>query len=189
MHKNIDKNLQGINIFVTKKAVRGKIMKDFAAIDFETANSQPQSVCSLGVVLVRGGEIVGRYYSLIRPRPFWFSYWNTRVHGLTAGDVCNAPEFPAVWAQVAPRIEGLTLVAHNCRFDEGCLKAVFEEFGMDYPNYQFLCTLVASRRHFGRQLPNHRLDTVAAHCGHFMTNHHNALADAEACAAIALKIL
>lgn len=164
-------------------------MKDFAAIDFETANREPSSVCSVGVVVVREGAVTGRFYSLIRPRPFWFSYWNTRVHGLTRNDVWNAPEFPEVWKQITPRIEGLTLVAHNCRFDEGCLKAAFQEYGMDYPDYQFLCTLVAARRVLGKQIPNHHLDTVAAHIGYSLTNHHNALADAEACAAIALKLL
>lgn len=33
-------------------------MTDYAAIDFETANEQPYSVCSVGVVIVRGGEVV-----------------------------------------------------------------------------------------------------------------------------------
>jgi DNA polymerase-3 subunit epsilon len=42
---------------------------------------------------------------------------------------------------------------------------------------------------FGKALPNHQLHTVAAHCGFDLKNHHHALADAEACAAIALKIL
>ena len=31
-------------------------MKDFAAIDFETANFERTSVCSVGVVVVRDGE-------------------------------------------------------------------------------------------------------------------------------------
>jgi hypothetical protein len=31
-------------------------MKDFAAIDFETANQQRTSVCSVGIVIVRDGE-------------------------------------------------------------------------------------------------------------------------------------
>ena len=44
-------------------------MKDFAAIDFETANGQRCSVCSVGIVIVRNGEIVDRFYSLIRPTP------------------------------------------------------------------------------------------------------------------------
>ena len=60
-------------------------MKDFAAIDFETANEQRTSVCSVGVVIVRDGEIVDHYYSLIRPEPEYYTYWNTRVHGLTSG--------------------------------------------------------------------------------------------------------
>lgn len=42
-------------------------MKDFAAIDFETANGQRSSVCSVGVVIVRNGEVVDSYYSLIKP--------------------------------------------------------------------------------------------------------------------------
>ena len=58
-------------------------MKDFAAIDFETANEQRTSVCSVGVVIVRDGEIVDHYYSLIRPEPEYYTYWNTRVHGLS----------------------------------------------------------------------------------------------------------
>ena len=36
-------------------------MTDFAAIDFETANEQPSSVCSIGVVIVRDGEISDKY--------------------------------------------------------------------------------------------------------------------------------
>jgi len=38
-------------------------------------------------------------------------------------------------------------------------------------------------------LPNHQLHTVAAFCGHNLTNHHHALADAEACAVIAMRVL
>ena len=36
-------------------------MTDFAAIDFETANEHPSSVCSVGVVIVRDGEISDKY--------------------------------------------------------------------------------------------------------------------------------
>ena len=57
------------------------LMKNFAAIDFETANQQRTSVCSVGIVIVRDGEIVDSYYSLIKPEPEYYSYWNTRVHG------------------------------------------------------------------------------------------------------------
>ncbi len=85
-------------------------------------------------------------------------------------------------------IEGLPLVAHNKPFDEGCLKAVFRVYQMDYPDYEFYDTLCAARRCF-KYLPNHQLHTVAAECGYNLENHHHALADAEACAWIAREIL
>ena len=44
-------------------------MENFAAIDFETANEQRTSVCSVGVVIVREGVFVDSYFSLIRPEP------------------------------------------------------------------------------------------------------------------------
>ncbi len=109
-------------------------MKDFAAIDFETANQCRSSVCSIGVVIVRDGSVVDTFYSLIYPIPDYFTYWTTQVHGLTMLDVESAPPFPDVWKAVSPKIEGFPLVAHNSPFDEGCLKAVFHEYGMFYPN-------------------------------------------------------
>ena len=164
------------------------MMRDFAAIDFETANSERSSVCSVGVVIVRNGEIADTFYSLIQPEPNYYNYWCSRVHGLCREDTEDAPIFPNVWAQIEPLIEGLPLVAHNRPFDESCLKAVFRVYQMDYPDYEFLDTLWASRRLLP-DLDNHRLDTVAAACGFHMENHHHALADAEACAWIARQLL
>ena len=164
-------------------------MDNFAAIDFETANQYRSSVCSVGIVVVRDGKITDRFYSLIFPRPDFFTYFTTRVHGLTMQDVEDALPFPDVWKKVAPRIKGLPLVAHNSPFDESCLKAVFSEYHMDYPGYTFFCTCRAARKLLGKKLPNHQLQTVAEYCGFDLRNHHNALADAEACAAIAMKLL
>ena len=205
------------------------MLRDFIAIDFETANQQPSSVCSLGVVMVRNGQVVDSFYSLIQPEPNYYNYWCQRVHGISESDTDDAPVFSKVWQQLEERIADVFLrpdgsshseatrssdkrpeverfpaqelddmrykiatipfVAHNARFDEGCLKAVFRTYQMDYPDYRFYDTLTASRRQFGHSLPNHQLHTVAAACGYNLLNHHHALADAEACAAIALYIL
>lgn len=164
-------------------------MKDFAAIDFETANREACSVCSVGVVIVRDGVVCDKIYRLIHPVPNYYLPGNMAVHGLTKKDTDDADTFPEVWAEIAPLIEGLPLVAHFSRFDEGCLRAAHRRFEMPYPDYTFHCTCTASRRTFGRTLPDHRLPTVARHCGYDLTNHHNAIADAEACAAIAMAIL
>ena len=163
-------------------------MDNFAAIDFETANNERTSVCSVGVVIVRDGKIVDSFYSLIQPEPNYYCYWNTQVHGITQNDTESAPIFPNVWKQIEPLIEGLPLVAHNKSFDESCLKAVFRTYRMDYPDYEFYCTCQAARRIFPNA-ENHQLHTISMLCGYRLENHHHALADAEACAWIAREIL
>ena len=182
------------------------MLRDFIAIDFETANQQPSSVCSIGVVMVRNGQVADSFYSLIQPEPNYYNYWCQRVHGISQDDTDDAPVFSKVWQQLEERIvevyysdqeiddiryqiATIPFVAHNARFDEWCLKAVFRVYQMDYPDYRFYDTLAAARRQFGHSLPNHQLHTVAAACGYDLQNHHHALADAEACAAIALYIL
>lgn len=174
-------------------------MQDFAAIDFETANNHPCSVCSVGVVIVREGEFVDSFYSLIQPEPNYYSYFCTRVHGLCCQDTDDAPVFPSVWAKVDQLLqltpeeqallgkERLPLVAHNKAFDERCLKEVFRVYQMDYPDYEFHCTLLKSRRVWPGG--HHNLDIIAERCGFVLDNHHHALADAEACAWIAREIL
>lgn len=161
-------------------------MRDFAAIDFETANGKHSSVCSVGIVIYRNGEIDDKFYSLIRPTPNYYSPFTTKIHGLTRLDTDPHPQFPFVWEKVHKLIEGLPLVAHNRLFDEGCLKAAFAAYGLPYPNYKFYCTLAASRRSF--RLPSYRLNIVSKACGFNLENHHHALADALAAGHICLHI-
>ena len=116
-------------------------MQNFAAIDFETANFERSSVCSVGVVIVRGGEVADTFYSLVHPEPNYYQWRCTQVHGLTCEDTDGAPVFSKVWARIEPLIEGLPLVAHNAPFDKGCLRACFQTYRMDYPDYEFLDTL------------------------------------------------
>ena len=179
-------------------------MRDFISIDFETANECPSSVCSIGAVLVRDGEIVNTFYSLIKPEPDYYKWFCQQVHGLGHGDTDDADVFPLVWDRLQKELLGgleilsedtsedsiaLPLVAHNAGFDSRCLREVFGCYRMDYPEFVFHDTLAAARRHFTGTLENHRLPTVAAACGYNLDDHHHALADAEACAWIAREIL
>ena len=148
-------------------------LRNYNCIDFETANEQRTSVCSVGVVIVRNDVIVDSFYSLIHPEPEYYQWFCQQVHGLGPEDTEDAPVFPKVWAKIEPLLEGYPMVAHNSVFDEGCLKAVFRVYRMDYPDYIFHDTLAASRLHFGRALPNHQLQTVASACGYDLTRHHH----------------
>jgi DNA polymerase-3 subunit epsilon len=107
---------------------------------------------------------------------------------LTQKDTDDAPVFPKVWEQIAPMIEGFPLVAHNKAFDESCLKAAFRCYQMDYPDYEFHCTYQASKRAFPHAV-SYKLDSISRLCGYCLDNHHHALADAEACAWIAMSLL
>ncbi len=173
-------------------------MKNFVAIDFETANGKRSSICSVGAVIVKNGEIVDSFYSLVKPTPNYYAWFCQEVHGLDYCDTDDAKLFPEVWTHLQEKVHAyfpfiedgeVPFIAHNARFDEGCLRAAFATFELALPSYEFLDTLEASRQHFGSSLPNHQLHTVAAVCGYDLQNHHHALADAEACAWIAREII
>lgn len=163
-------------------------MERFAAIDFETANSRRSSICSIGIAIVENDLVIDSIYTLVRPMPDFYSRWNTEVHGLTAADTCNALNFEEAWGQIAPKLKNLPLVAHNSSFDEGCLKAAHQVYDLAYPNYPFYCTCRMSRKMYPF-LVNHQLQTVASHCGYDLANHHHAMADAYACAHIAVSMM
>lgn len=57
-------------------------MQDFAAIYFETVNERRSCVCSIGVVIVRNGKIVDKFYSLIQPLPNYYTYGLRKPMGL-----------------------------------------------------------------------------------------------------------
>ena len=162
-------------------------LSDFAAIDFEAANGEVTSACSIGVVIVRNDEIVDSFYSLIRPVPNRYDFWTTKVHGIKFKDTQNADTFPVVWYKVAHKVKGLPMVAHGISFDERVLKALHQHYHIKYPNFKFYCTHLASEDLLP-DLENHKLQTVAKHFGYDLTQQHHALADAEACAVIAMNL-
>ena len=162
-------------------------MNTFVALDFETANRNPSSVCSIGLVFVDNAEITRTYYRLIKPYPNFYNYFNTKIHGITRHDTATESLFPEIWDEVKPQIGDLPIVAHNSPFDEGCLHAVLAAYKLPLHTNKFFCTCRRARKVFPN-LPNHRLETVAQHIGFDLENHHNALADAEACAHIALQL-
>lgn len=162
-------------------------MKDFVAIDFETANQHRSSVCSVGMVFVENGTITDSFYSLIKPTPNFYCRWATDIHGICHNDTLTADEFPELWKTISLRIGTMPLVAHNSAFDESCLKAVLAANKLPIHQNRFFCTYRKAKQLFPH-LPNHRLNTVSEYLGLHLQNHHHALADAEACAHIALQI-
>lgn len=163
-------------------------MQNFIAIDVETANYNLSSICSIGCVKVRGGEIVDSFYSLVHPEPDWFVSRFIAIHGITGEDTYDAPTFDKVWRHIVDWDEGLPYVAHNASFDWKCISSAARIYQLEEPD-KFHCTLVAARRKLTRwQCPSKSLPCLCEYYGIEFTDHHNALADAIGCAELA-KIL
>ena len=164
--------------------------KSFVGIDFETLYPQRVSACSVGMVKYIDGEIVDRFYTLIRP-PFDYpgkcGSVLTWIHGLTEDMVKDARTFEEVLPEMESFVDGLPLVAHNACVERACIRDASAFYGvetkLDYEN--IFDTLTLSRQAeaklgISEEGPGtHQLDTVCKRFGISGNNHHNALADAE----------
>lgn len=155
---------------------------DFTAIDFETANSSNASACAVGLVRVRDGEIVDRTGWLIRPPAGHdvFFELNVRIHGIRPEDVVDAAPWSRQLADIVAFTGDDILVAHNAGFDMAVLKRACDATGDECPPYRYACSLQVARRVY--RLESYRLPFVAAEAGFVDFPHHNATADAMACA-------
>lgn len=157
---------------------------DFTAIDFETANSHPSSACAVGLVRVRDGKVEDRARWLIRPPAGRDAFlpFNIKIHGITPEMVADAPDWAGQLEDLRSFIGTDTVVAHNASFDMGVIRAACAETVTPTPKFRYLCSVQVSRKTY--DIPSHRLPLAAAAAGFGEFQHHEALADAEACAAI-----
>lgn len=174
----------GRNVNVTGLCQGGRVTLDFTAIDFETANGHASSACAVGLVRVRDGAVVDRDSWLIRPPTDHneFLGFNVRIHGITPDMVADAPE----WVEQLPRLREFIgtdiAVAHNAGFDMGVIRQACATTIAPTPKLRYICSVQISRKTF--DIPSHRLPLAAEAAGFGDFAHHEALADAEACAAI-----
>ena len=87
-------------------------MLTFNSIDVETANADRASICQIGMVHVRDGQIEDRWQTLVNPED-WFDPWNTSIHGISETDVRNSLTLPEVRDELRARLRGSVLVSHT----------------------------------------------------------------------------
>lgn len=92
-------------------------MRDFVALDFETANGKRSSICSVGAVVVKNGEIVDLFYSLVKPTPNYYAWFCQEVHGLGYLDTDDADFFlkygKDCWKKYMPIFLTLRMVKYH----------------------------------------------------------------------------
>ena len=160
----------------------------FAALDFETANNSDASICAAGVAVFEDDEMVLTRQWLVRPPKGHGFFIYTHVHGLTWFDVHESPEFPEVAAKLLPILSSVDcVVAHNADFDLRKLRGTLSHFGLECPDWPYLCTCRLARR-FWPGLPHYTLDALCKRIGHHFA-HHDAREDAEACGRVLLAMM
>ncbi|MGO4187082.1 exonuclease domain-containing protein [Pseudarthrobacter sp. TAF60_1] len=161
---------------------------DFTAIDFETANGFRGSPCAVGLTKVRGGRVVDEASWLMRPpaNHDHFEYHNVRIHGIRSEDVAGLPRFGELFPEIGAFIGGDILAAHNAAFDLGVIRSGLEVSGLAGPAYEYVCTVMLSRRCYS--LVSNSLPFAAEEAGVPLVNHHDAAEDARACAGILIDI-
>lgn len=162
---------------------------DFIAIDFETANANYSSACSLGLVAVKEKNIVETKYFLIQPPDLDFDERNINIHGITPEKVKDSPLFPEVWNEIKDYFKDNVIVAHNAVFDMSVLKSCLLEYNLDIPDFNYLCSIPLSTRACRGEGVGQSLKDRANRFGVKLENHHNALADAVTCAKIVIECI
>ena len=166
-------------------------METLAVIDFETTGlgaTQGGRATEVAAVLVQGGEIVGRFQSLMNSGA-WVPPFITQLTGITNEMLRAAPPARAVMHEVARFTKGCPLVAHNAAFDRGFWQAEFARAECEADEaHAFACTMLLSRRLYPHA-ENHKLGTLARlHALPSAGRAHRALADAEVTAHLLMRM-
>jgi DNA polymerase-3 subunit epsilon len=164
---------------------RGNSLLDFTAVDFETGSGYRNSVCQAGLVRVANGIIVETYSSLIQPPNNFIRDDFTAIHSISPEDTKHAPSFAESYPRWKHLVKNQPLVAHNMKFDYSCLAACLREFCNLNMTFKTYCTMKIWRGVF----ENAQLSTCCKGNDIELTHHHNALADAEACARLFILAL
>lgn len=153
---------------------------DFTALDFETATSENNSICQIGLVVVNNGVIAKKYESLIQPPGNEYLFHNIRVHKIEPYMTQNISDFSEIWSEIETYISNKHIVCHNAKFDLSKLAGTLEFYNLPIPDYTFSCTLELLGGSLKKCCDEKQIE---------LNNHHNALSDAEACAKLYLKYL
>ena len=160
----------------------------FAVVDVETSGLRPEQhhVLQIGLVVVEAdGTVVDQWSTLVRLRRFWHRvgpHARPRHHPPLAarrgaGRHARSPS-------CRNRLDGAVFTAHNAEFDAEFIDRAAARARVPLRIDRRLCTLDLSRRLDPDRTLAHGLADVCARYDVPLTDHHDALADASATAAV-----
>lgn len=150
----------------------------FVALDVETANPHPGSICSVGCARFERGAVVDEHYVLINPDQY-FAGQQVGIHGISEDDVAGAPLFPDALDDLHRFIDRAP-VLHHTHFDLTAVRRACQDWGAEPPRWVWFDSAEAARRtwrQFARK--GYGLANLCRHIG-YQFQHHHALEDAKA---------
>ena len=153
------------------------MIKDYINIDIENPNTRGNSICSIGIIVVKDNKVVDEKYSLINPEDRFDSN-NSQITGLCYADVKEAPTLKEYWTEIGQLFESNIVVGHNAIYDLNVIAKALERYDIDMPRINYYCTLKISRKILN--LESYSLNNVCKYLNISLKEHHNALEDARA---------
>lgn len=162
-------------------------MSTFTAIDVETANADLASICQVGVVRFRNGQVADTWQTLVNPEDE-FDGINISIHGIDQDAVADAPTFADVSERITEHLSECVVVSHT-PFDRVSLNRALQKYELD----ELQCVWLDSARVARRSWPmfartGYGLHNVATILG-IELDHHDALEDARAAGEIVLRAI
>lgn len=167
--------------------LRNMIVRDFIALDVETANADFASICSVGLVHFRAGEVFKSLTILIDPEDE-FDPMNISIHGIRPEDVIGKPTMARVLPVIRAALESVVAV-HHSPFDKTALTRAAAKYGVDGLSCAWLDTVRVARRAWPTLAGGgYSLPTIARTFG-IEFKHHDAAEDARAAGLIMLRAI
>ena len=153
------------------------MINDYISVDIENPNARGNSICSIGIIVVKNKKVVEQKYSLINPEDR-FDINNSNITGLNYSDVKDAPTFKEYWKNIKELLEKNIIVGHNITYDLTVIAKALERYDIKVPIFNYYCTLKLSRSFINSN--SYSLNNLCDLLNINLENHHNALEDAKA---------
>jgi len=153
-------------------------MKEFVAIDVETANADMASICQIGIARFQGGKLLGEWSTLVDPEDY-FDFINTDIHGITEEDVVGAPKFSEVVSDLSGFLTDSVCVSHT-HFDRVSIGRALKKYSLQSIETIWLDSARVARRTWEEcAWRGYGLSNVCKIID-YKFKHHDALEDAKA---------
>jgi len=161
---------------------------DFTALDVETANADPASICSIGLVHFRAGVVFKSLTIMVDPETH-FDAANIAVHGIRPEQVAGKPTMAKVLPVVGDALRN-TAVVHHSPFDLTAMSRAAARYKTDCMPCTWLDSLQVARNAWDHFKGNggYGLKNLATAFG-ISFRHHEAAEDARAAGLIVLRAI